>query len=293
MWRCGPLIRGTRLWRKKSWPFLAFLKAASLTQAGPSDKNDNDHTGANDDLKPASCAGCERERRMEEVQPLCLWGCKSWLCQLDLISTTQQNSSHKKYFLFENQFNPSGYLILSSTPKTFLGKATHLHWNPKNRDKWPKKVQNRPNPVFRFVQFVPPWRDAFGKVRRFYWTLFDVKPFQAELLMMTVMYVLDPRATLVDFEESAPAALQWLHCAHSALCSTVTDWIAQCFKANLHWQWRTKVHTNASLHCRAGALTESLEQKLQNFCFRQISIELEFFVIALLRMGRALEKDNI
>ena len=77
------------------------------------------------------------------------------------------------------------------------------------------------------------------------------------------------------------------------LCSTVTDWIAQCFKANLHWQWRTKVHTNASLHCRAGALTESLEQKLQNFCFRQISIELEFFVIALLRMGRALEKGKI
>ena len=72
MWRCGPLIRGTRLWRKKSWPFLAFLKAASLTQAGPSDENDNDHTGANDNLKPASCAGCERERRMEEVQPLCL-----------------------------------------------------------------------------------------------------------------------------------------------------------------------------------------------------------------------------
>ena len=49
--------------------FFAFLKAASLTQAGPSDENDNDHTGANDDLKPASC---ERERRMEEVQPLCL-----------------------------------------------------------------------------------------------------------------------------------------------------------------------------------------------------------------------------
>ena len=96
---------------------------------------------------------------------------------------------------------------------------------------------------------------------------------------------------------SSPAvtALRALCTAHliTLLCSTVTDWIAQCFKANLHWQWRTKVHTNASLHCRAGALTESLEQKLQNFCFRQISIELEFFVIALLRMGRALEKDNI
>ena len=157
----------------------------------------------------------------------------------------------------------------------------------------PKKGPKSSEPGFQVCAICGTLARRFRKGKTFLLNFFDVKPFQAELLMMTVMYVLDPRATLVDFEESAPAALQWLHCAHSALCSTVTDWIAQCFKANLHWQWRTKVHTNASLHCRAGALTESLEQKLQNFCFRQISIELEFFVIALLRMGRALEKDKI
>ena len=41
---------------------------------------------------------------------------------------------------------------------------------------------------------------------------------------------------------SSPAvtALRALCTAHliTLLCSTVTDWIAQCFKANLHWQWR-------------------------------------------------------